>query len=235
MLACDREAAAVAVQYRWLQDPPDARWLRQTAREAFPVRAEGPRHVAAAESLLRRQRSELARQLAALCGADDRAMDPSGAGRPRAGRADRRTARRASPLVGDDSNSANRNTGKASATRRSRSEEVAEERAAHILADDVPAAAVAEIEGHPERYPAATIVRYLRRVYPCGELAAHVLGYVGPGEDDRDGEPAGRNGVERQYDQRLRGRNGTVQLSDHAGHALTTYCETEPRAAATCG
>ena len=134
-------------------------------------------------------------------------MDSAGARRARAGRADRRAARRP--------------------------EEIAEERASHILADDVPAAAVAEIEGHRERFPGAKIVRHLRRVYPCGELAAHVLGYVGPAEEDRDGEPAGRDGVERQYDRRLRGRNGaSVQLSDHAGHALTTYCETEPRAGA---
>ena len=231
VLACDREVAAVAVQYRWLQDPPDARWLRQTARARLSQSARKDCvRVAAAESSLRRERSEMARRLAALCGATleewtrrERAVQE---------RVERIAARvaMASPLVGDDPNPANANTDKAGATRTRRSEDIAEERASHILADDVPAAAVAEIEAHPERYPAAKIVRHLRRFYPCGELAAHVLGYVGPGEDDRDGEPAGRDGVERQYDQRLRGRNGVrVQLSDHAGHALTTYCETEPR------
>ncbi len=101
-----------------------------------------------------------------------------------------------------------------------------------VLACDRPlAAAAAEIERHPQKYPRVKIVRGLRRSYPCGTLAAHVLGYVGPGEDGRDGEPAGRDGVERQYDQRLRGRSGaSVQLADHAGRVLKTYCETEPRA-----
>ena len=32
VLACDRTITAVAVHYRWLQDPPDERWLRTTVR-----------------------------------------------------------------------------------------------------------------------------------------------------------------------------------------------------------
>ena len=207
VLACDREVAAVAVQYRWLQDPPDARWLRQTAQASLSTsERKDPARVAAAETLIRRERSDLARRLAGLCGATSEQWT----------RRERAVQERVERIaVGH---------GRVPA-------EVAEERASHILADDAPAVAVAEIEGHPERYPGAKIVRRLRRLYPCGELAAHVLGYVVPAEDRRDGEPAGRDGVERQYDRRLRGRNGaSVQLTDHAGRALTNCCETKPRA-----
>ena len=182
VLACDREVAAVAVQYRWLQDPPDARWLRQTAWASLSTsERKDPAHVAAAETLIRRERSDLARRLAGLCGATSEQWT-------RRERAVQERVERIAAAVGHG-----------------RSAEVAEERASHILADDAPAGAVAEIEGHPERYPGAKIIRRLRRFYPCGELAAHVLGYVVPAEDQRDGEPAGRDGVERQYDRRLRG------------------------------
>ena len=36
VLACDETIRAVAVEYRWLQDPPDERWLRNMARMRLP-------------------------------------------------------------------------------------------------------------------------------------------------------------------------------------------------------
>ena len=35
-LAADNEAQALAVQYRYLENPPDAQWLRQQARRRLP-------------------------------------------------------------------------------------------------------------------------------------------------------------------------------------------------------
>ena len=35
-LACDREQKCLAVQYRWLQNPPDAKWLKAVARSRLP-------------------------------------------------------------------------------------------------------------------------------------------------------------------------------------------------------
>ena len=57
---------------------------------------------------------------------------------------------------------------------------VAEELDYHVMAEGVPASVVAEIENHADRYPGTKIVSLLRRSYPAGPLAAHVLGHLGP-------------------------------------------------------
>ena len=45
---------------------------------------------------------------------------------------------------------------------------VAEELAEHVLAEDVSAATVEEIQQHAENYPGTRIVRLTRRTYPSG-------------------------------------------------------------------
>ena len=79
---------------------------------------------------------------------------------------------------------------------------VAEELAHHVVADDVPAAVVSEIDGHADRYPGTKIVELSRRTYPGGTLAAHVLGHLGPGRDGKWSGSCCRRGA-------------TVQLSPH--------------------
>lgn len=63
------------------------------------------------------------------------------------------------------------------------------------------------------------------RLYPHGDLLAHVLGYVAPpSESDLTGDPLlelpdfriGRNGVERVYDLAMRGRAGNSQIEVNA-------------------
>ncbi|MBC7431434.1 MAG: penicillin-binding protein 2, partial [Rubritepida sp.] len=63
------------------------------------------------------------------------------------------------------------------------------------------------------------------RLYPVGEHLAHMVGNVAPpAERDMEGDPllqlpgvrVGRSGVERHYDQLLRGRAGAVQLEVNA-------------------
>jgi penicillin-binding protein 2 len=63
------------------------------------------------------------------------------------------------------------------------------------------------------------------RLYPHGDLLAHVLGYVAPpAESDLTGDPLlelpdfriGRNGVERVYDLAMRGRAGNSQIEVNA-------------------
>ena len=68
----------------------------------------------------------------------------------------------------------------------------AEELQYHVMAEDVPPAAAAEIEGNPSRWPGMKILRQTRRDYPAGTLAAHVLGYLGPA--DPPPTAAGRTG-----------------------------------------
>jgi penicillin-binding protein 2 len=91
-----------------------------------------------------------------------------------------------------------------------------------IVATDVPENVVFEIREHAERYPGAETLTLPVRSYPKGNLAAHVLGYVGEtteGEldrlrekDYRLGDSIGRTGVERTYEQWLRGSAGIDKL-----------------------
>ncbi len=67
--------------------------------------------------------------------------------------------------------------------------------------------------------PGIVIQSELRRWYPYGEIAAHVVGYIGEISEEeltdpdmypgaRSGEVVGRDGLERQYDETLRGTEG---------------------------
>ena len=70
------------------------------------------------------------------------------------------------------------------------------------------------------RYPGVEVVPYLSRVYPYGELLAHVVGYVGRIDKDDlarigEGTPfthTGKTGLERYYEDQLRGRPGFQRI-----------------------
>ena len=80
------------------------------------------------------------------------------------------------------------------------------------------------------RFPGVELVPYLNRRYPYGELLAHVVGYVGRTDEDdiaRFGEAhgvfthTGRTGLERYYDEALRGIVGYEQVETNVeGRAL---------------
>jgi penicillin-binding protein 2 len=71
------------------------------------------------------------------------------------------------------------------------------------------------------RFPGVELVSYLNRRYPYGDLFAHVIGYVGR-IDTKDEEAMGQNagvlthtgktGLERFYDEQLRGQIGYEQI-----------------------
>lgn len=82
------------------------------------------------------------------------------------------------------------------------------------------------------RYPGVELEPYLTRRYPYGDLFAHVIGYVGR-VDDKDleilgeGNAAlthiGKSGLERYYEQQLRGRVGYEQVETNVqGRAIRT-------------
>jgi penicillin-binding protein 2 len=279
VLAYDRQVAALAVHYRYLEQPPNPRWLEQTARQRLP-RAERRRResVEAEQRRILAQRAELAGRLATLCGrtpADfqrraqeiqsrvtriaehvnerrrklyDRRLARAAAernaaeqGETWAGRLGRRLA---DILVARD--------GPVPFSRIS----VAEEVDYHVLFEDLSLAAVAEIEGRPERYPGVRIVERRRRVYPSGDLAANVLGHLGPieadelqagqqpSDDEENGERSddsdfayhaddwvGRTGAERQFETALRGKAGlAIERSNRSGRVLSVEQTREPEA-----
>jgi penicillin-binding protein 2 len=75
-----------------------------------------------------------------------------------------------------------------------------------------------------EDYPGVTIEPRPTRVYPLGETAAHVIGYVGapdPADLERPeinvNDQVGKFGVEGSYDRLLRGTPGSITYSVNAG------------------
>jgi penicillin-binding protein 2 len=91
-----------------------------------------------------------------------------------------------------------------------------------IIATDVSEQAIFEISEHAERYPGTEALTLPVRMYPKGNLAAHILGYVGETTESeltklrdkgyRLGDEIGRTGVERSYEDSLRGTPGVDKL-----------------------
>jgi len=264
VLACDKKVLALAVHYRYLQEPADPRWLRWTARSRLPAaQRKDPRRLEAEQTRLLAEREELARRLARLSGLSVEQWNArarrvqtrveriaESVNRRRQAEFDRRRAdaSRAEPRQAGRPESLTRRIGSVvlDVLRGSMDESpperitVAEELDYHVMVEDLPLALVAEIEAHPDRYPGVKILQGRRRAYTAGRLAAHVLGHVGPVEEGElrgggsDGayHPAdfvGRMGLERQYEQLLRGRRGVaVELTDRSGRVLSTYRQREP-------
>lgn len=88
--------------------------------------------------------------------------------------------------------------------------------------DEVTAVAV-----HSPHLPGVVLDSTLLRDYPHAEVLAHVLGYVGPvNEDEQAADPdplmrlpefrIGKNGIEHSYDRQLRGRAGQRRVEVNA-------------------
>ena len=73
---------------------------------------------------------------------------------------------------------------------------------------------------HQTEFPGMSITNTYVRQYPFGDLAAHILGYVGPISEDQlktskgyaASDKIGQGGVEAAFDKELRGRPGQSQL-----------------------
>ncbi len=90
---------------------------------------------------------------------------------------------------------------------------------------------------HIEDFPGVAIEPLPLRFYPQGEVAGHVIGYIGsPSESDLEREDitprdrVGRFGIERSYDRLLRGTPGAITYQvNAAGEILGVLEEIPPR------
>jgi len=255
VLAVDREIHSLAVHYRYLQEPADEGWLRYTARRRLaPAERKDPARLEAEQQRILAERREMARRLCDLCKLgpeqwQSRARAVQARVEHIAETVNRRYRLRWETNGREPQDSkTNAPAGPLRLSRllhealqssvdedQPRRITVAEELDYHVMADDVPLSVVAEIEGHPQDYPGVKIVSRTRRSYPCGSLAAHVLGYlgrVGPQESPGDYHPedyVGRCGVEARYEHLLRGRRGlAVELVDRTGRLLSRFRQREP-------
>jgi penicillin-binding protein 2 len=86
-----------------------------------------------------------------------------------------------------------------------------------VLREDVGLAELARIEARREQFPSLEVRQTVRRSYPYGDMFAHVMGYVGEASEAQLaagagvlqlGDLVGKSGIERTYDDRLRGQRG---------------------------
>jgi penicillin-binding protein 2 len=93
-----------------------------------------------------------------------------------------------------------------------------------VVREDVKLAELARIEVRREDFPSAEVRQHERRHYPERGLVAHAVGYVGEVSESQlsaDGEAAalergdivGKSGIERAYDDPLRGVRGWMVVS----------------------
>lgn len=83
-------------------------------------------------------------------------------------------------------------------------------------------AEIAYVEAHKERFPELSLEWVPTRRYVCGEMASHLIGYVGEVTADELKQPAfsgvspgdfvGKSGLERRYNGRLIGRKGQQKV-----------------------
>jgi penicillin-binding protein 2 len=94
---------------------------------------------------------------------------------------------------------------------------------------------------HQTEFPGMSITNTYVRQYPFGDLAAHILGYVGPISEDQlktskgyaASDKVGQGGVEAAFDKELRGRPGQSQLRvDSLGRPISPI---EPKESTTPG
>lgn len=252
-LAVDRQARGLAIHYRYLENPPDAAWLRRQARGRLSrVERRDPARVAAMQDTVRGELTDLHFRLARWC------QVPPAQWRERAAQVQRRVE---ALTILVDSRRQER-----FATEQARIEEdaqpgawhlltglfsppeplapqgvlLAEHEAYHRLVDDLPSEVVAEIEQHARQYPGVRVVEYRQRSYPEGSLAANLVGHVSsqprverqnPLSVDAAEAPVGLQGIERHHEQSLRGRRGIETRSvDHRGRLLAAKVEQAPHA-----
>ncbi len=87
-----------------------------------------------------------------------------------------------------------------------------------VIKEDVQLAEIAKVEARREWFPSVEVEQTALRDYPDGPAVAHAVGYVGEVNESQlariadgsiqQGDIVGKSGVERQYDDVLRGRRG---------------------------
>ncbi len=108
-----------------------------------------------------------------------------------------------------------------------------------VLKEDADMKTISVIEAHRRDYPEIQLGPEPRRLYHYGNLAAHLLGYVGEVSEEElsanrfpgssSGSLVGQSGVERAYNQFLVGKDGERQvLVDSMGREAGLLDEKDP-------
>jgi len=269
VLAEDVEQFSLSVHYRWLEDPPDPAWLRQQALSRLDRAARrNPQRVAGEEAALLSRRQELWNRLESMGSDGGQAIANTRR------RAQRRVEHiyqtvltRRDPSTPDSKSEQLPSSGEwweaawqtvvATLTTPPRREAdeplvVREQLDYHTILPEIGLSAAVEIEAHPEQYPGTRVETRMRRVYPRGDAASHLIGYrtvlqqdeidarredlAQPGSNRHDpldyqpGDRKGRSGLERQYERHLRGLRGERKVVfNRRGELIRSEVVREPR------
>jgi penicillin-binding protein 2 len=248
VLAADRSVRAVALEYRYLQDPPDAKWLRRMARARLArAQRNQPGTLEQTQRALRDEIAAMHARLARLSGLDEAEW------RRRISRVESRVQTLAERI---DRQRFERFESRQIEAELQAAEEdssftailcelfappeplpppavvLAEQRALHPILHDPPPELVQAIERRPSEFPGVQLVEYAERRYPGATLAAHLIGHVSarsgltfradqPKLSASEAEPIGLLGIERQLESHLRGNPGLrVETVDQRGRLL---------------
>jgi penicillin-binding protein 2 len=94
-----------------------------------------------------------------------------------------------------------------------------------VVREDLGWREVSRVAVHAHDLPGITLDAGLVRTYPAGRVMAHILGYVGPvAKDELTGDPLlalpeyrhGKNGIEKLYDEVLKGTAGVSRFEVNA-------------------
>ncbi|MBC7820866.1 MAG: hypothetical protein IAG10_28610 [Planctomycetaceae bacterium] len=245
VLAFDEERYRVLVHYRWFEEPPNERWLRDeaVARLSRAERRDKRKFEQAKADVLTR-RDELWQSLAELTEHNpEKLAELRGRVQQRVERIYRLVEERREPIVDNTLRVSNEIDGTRSVpatiehawqvvkheltttpTRERRDPlRISEQSDYHLLLEDVPLEVVAEIETHPEQYPGARTDVTSRRIYPNGRVAPHLVGYRGEINADelrsrRDRSP--NAGPQDYQDGDTIGRSGIEQSYEHVLHGV---------------
>jgi penicillin-binding protein 2 len=256
VLADDVVTHDLLVHYRWLEEPVDRRWLRGKAWERL---SRGERRqsavVASEEQAIRARREQLWHDLSQLTGRSRSELQT--AARETQIRVERiwqsvnerRQQRLAKSVAAPQLPDVRRpafwqqlwDDWRAELTQPPERISdapivVREQEEYHVLLTGISPEVAAEIAAAPGRYPGVKTTVRTRRVYPHGDLAAHLLGARTPLRDDEPapfdlhpGDPIGRSGLERQYDDVLQGRRGEMQhVINRQGEVIESTIVREP-------
>jgi penicillin-binding protein 2 len=203
VLAEDLERDNLRVHYRWLEDPPDPRWLSQQALSKLTrsERRNGARVEAEKQAVLTR-RNEMWQRLAEVSGTSPATLTA------RRAATQKRVERIAQLVIERQNRPDSEATPESSETKSDRPladrlwERIAgalttpprrearepivvrEELDYHTVVDDVPLAVRAEIEAHPRLFPGVRVGSTSRRVYYDSGLAPQIVGARLPVRDE---------------------------------------------------
>ncbi len=248
VLACDRLVAAVTVDYRWFEEPPRQAWLEQVARRRLPKDRRRNAALLAEEAQKLRLRARRPAPppgramwsrsggLAGLGPGSSRTASSGSRPTPGGGRSRHTPFIPAAPatthrgLNGSPSPCASLQP---PGTPCRRTSPWRRNWPSHVLAEDIPAAAVAEIQQHAERFPGTRIVQL-----GSPDLSGGKLGNAGirSGVSSRARVTShhapvaiSSTGIEQQCEAALPGTPGIcVEVTNHAGRVQQSYHQSEP-------